>query len=76
MSWNFITDGKQLKLNSEDYIEKQSKFIFEKGDLVPTSKTVKFKKKEPIEILFEYENPPFSNNRFIGYYVTPAQKPK
>jgi len=50
--------------------------IFEEGCKVPTSKTIKFTRKEAIEILIEYE--PFVNGfgKHIGYYVTKPQNPK
>lgn len=63
-------------MNSSLYPEKQGKFIYEVGAKVPTSKTIKFTRKEAIEILIEYE--PFVNgfNRHIGYFVTKPQQPK
>ena len=74
--WNFVEGEKYLGLNSELYPEKQGKMIFEQGCKVPTSKTIKFTRKEAIEILIEYE--PFVNgfNKHIGYYVTKPQNPK
>lgn len=49
--WNFVQDGKMLGLNAEQYPEKQGKMIFEAGSKVPTSKTIKFARKEAIEVL-------------------------
>lgn len=52
--WNFVEGEKHLGLDSSLYPEKQGKFIYEAGAKVPTSKTIKFTRKEAIEILIEY----------------------
>lgn len=46
--WNFVQDQKFLGLNASLYPEKQGKFIYEAGAKIPTSKTVKFARKEAI----------------------------
>jgi hypothetical protein len=46
--WNFVEGEKYLGLNSALYPEKQGKFIYEIGAKVPTSKTIKFSRKEAI----------------------------
>lgn len=50
-SWNFVEGNQYLGLNSDLYPEKQRKMIFEAGSKVPSSKTIKFARKEAIEIL-------------------------
>jgi hypothetical protein len=62
-----------LGLDSSLYPEKQGKFIYEYGAKVPSSKTIKFTRKEPIEILIEYEPSVNGFNKHIGYFKTPAQ---
>ena len=47
-SWNFVNGDNFLNLDSSLYPEKQSKFIYDVGAKVPTSKTVKFSRKEAI----------------------------
>lgn len=74
--WNFVDGNKFLGLNSELYPQKQGKMIFEAGCKVPSSKTIKFTRKEAIEILIEYEPSVVGFNKHIGYYVTKPQNPK
>lgn len=74
--WNFVDGDKFLGLNSSLYPEKQGKYIYEAGAKVPTSKTVKFTRKEAIEILIEYEPAVTGFNKHIGYFVTKPQNPK
>ena len=50
--------------------------IYEAGAKCPTSKTIKFKRREPIEILIQYEPNVIGFNKQIGYYKTPAQNPQ
>lgn len=50
--------------------------IFEAGSKVPSSKTIKFARKEAIEILVEYEPAIPGFNKHIAYYVTKPQHPK
>ena len=50
-SWNFVEGQKFLGMDSELYPEKQRKMIFEAGSKVPSSKTIKFTRKEAIEIV-------------------------
>jgi heat shock protein 4 len=74
--WNFVDGEKFLGTNSALYPEKQGKFIYETGAKVPTSKTIKFTRKEAIEVLIEYEPQINGFNKHIGYYVTKPQNPK
>ena len=46
------------------------------GAKVPTSKTVKFARKEAIEILIEYEPSVNGFGKQIAYHVTKPQNPK
>ena len=75
-SWNFVEGDKYLGLDSSVYPEKQRKMIYDLGAKVPTSKTVKFSRKEAIEILIEYEPQINGFNKHIGYFVTKPQNPK
>lgn len=50
--------------------------IHDQGAKVPSSKTIKFKRREPIEILIEYEPSVNGFNKHIGYYKIPAQNPQ
>ena len=75
-SWNFVEGNNYLKTNSDAYPEKQRKMIFEAGHKVPSSKTIKFARKEAIEILIEYDPPVPGFDKHIAYYVTKAQHPK
>lgn len=50
--------------------------IFEAGSKVPSSKTIKFARKEAIEILIEYEPAVPGFNKHIAYYCTKPQHPK
>ena len=75
-SWNFVEGEKLLGLNSELYPEKQRKFIYEAGAKVPSSKTIKFTRKEAIEILIEYEPAINGFSKHIGYFVTKPQNPQ
>jgi heat shock protein 4 len=46
--WNFVDGEKFLGLDSSLYPEKQGKFIYEAGAKIPSSKTIKFTRKEAI----------------------------
>jgi len=74
--WNFVEDKNYLGLDSSKYPPAQGKFIYDEGAKVPSSKTIKFKRKEPIEILIEYEPGLTGFRKHIAYYKTPAQNPK
>jgi heat shock protein 4 len=74
--WNFVDGEKYLGLDSSLYPEKQGKFIYEAGAKVPSSKTIKFSRKEAIEILIQYEPSVNGFNKNIGYFVTKPQNPK
>lgn len=50
--------------------------IFAQNCILPTTKTIKFSKKEAIELLVTYEPPVEGFSRYIAYYKTPAQNPK
>lgn len=65
-----------MGLDSTKYPENQGKMIYDFGAKVPSSKTIKFKRREPIEILIEYEPNVLGFNKHIGYYKTPAQNPQ
>jgi heat shock protein 4 len=73
--WNFVEGEKYLGLNANLYPEKQGKFIYEAGAKVPTSKTIKFTRKEAIEVLIEYEPTIVGFGKHIGYFVTKPQNP-
>ena len=47
-SWNFVEGNNYLGTNADAYPEKQRKMIFEAGHKVPSSKTIKFARKEAI----------------------------
>jgi heat shock protein 4 len=74
--WNFVEGDKHLGLDASLYPEKQGKFIYEAGAKVPSSKTIKFTRKEAIEILIEYEPLVNGYSKHIGYFLTKAQEPK
>ena len=74
--WNFVEGNKFLGLDSSLYPEKQGKYIYDTGAKVPTSKTIKFTRKEALEILIEYEPAVNGFRKHIGYYVTKPQNPK
>ena len=46
--WNFVEGNNFLGMNSDLYPEKQRKMIFDAGSKVPSSKTIKFTRKEAI----------------------------
>lgn len=46
--WNFVEGNNFLGPNSELYPAKQGKIIFDAGCKIPTSKTIKFARKEAI----------------------------
>jgi heat shock protein 4 len=73
--WNFVENNNYLGLDASKYPETQGKMIYDFGAKVPSSKTIKFKRREPIEILIEYEPGVNGFRKHIGYYKTPAQNP-
>jgi molecular chaperone DnaK (HSP70) len=75
-SWNFVEGSQLLGTNSALYPEKQRKMIFEAGSKVPSSKTIKFSRKEGIEMVIEYEPQVPGFTKTIGYFVTKPQQPK
>lgn len=77
LHWNFIQQGTQpLANNDKAYLEKQTNMIFPHNCILPTTKTIKFNKKEAIELLVTYEPTVEGFSRYIAYYKTPAQNPK
>jgi hypothetical protein len=50
--------------------------LFPVGCTIPTTKTIKFPKKEAIELLVAYEPPVEGFSRYIAYFKTPPQNPK
>lgn len=46
--WNFVQNNHHLGPNADAYPEKQQKIIFDEGAKIPTSKTIKFTRKEAI----------------------------
>ena len=47
-SWNFVEGNNFIGMDSDKYPEKQRKMIFDVGSKVPSSKTIKFTRKEAI----------------------------
>jgi len=44
--------------------------------MLPVTKTLKFSKKEGIELLVAYDPPVDGFSKYIAYYKTPPQAPK
>jgi hypothetical protein len=63
-------------VNEKEYPEKQSNLIFPAGTILPVTKTLKFTRKEPIELLLSYDPTVEGFNRHIAYFRTHAQNPK
>jgi molecular chaperone DnaK (HSP70) len=74
--WNFVEGEKLLGLDASLYPEKQGKLIYEAGAKVPTSKTIKFTRKEAIEVLIEYEPAVNGFGKHLGYFLTKPQNPQ
>lgn len=75
--WNFLEAGAQPNANNEKaYIEKQTNLLFPVGATIPVTKTIKFSKKEAIELLVTYEPHVEGFSRYIAYFKTPPQNPK
>jgi len=56
LHWNFLQPGTQPLANNEKaYLEKQTNLVFPAGCSLPVTKTVKFAKREGIELLLTYD---------------------
>lgn len=75
--WNFLEHGAQPVANNEKgYPEKQTAVLFPAGATIPSVKTIKFSRKEAIEMLVAYDPPVEGFSKYIAYFKTPAQNPK
>ena len=62
--------------NEKAYPEKQSNLLFPAGVILPVTKTLKFTRKEGIEMLLNYDPVVEGFNQQILYLQTPPQNPK